>query len=126
MSNDEWLVENLTVGEPFGTNDHCVIKWDMVTTKIKNNNYNRVIFDYFNVDYEQLREVVLIIDWNDVIKVCNVVDDWVAFEKVIIIIRDKYLHKTSCKVSFKAKWVIKEVTKFCRLKIIKYGKVMLN
>ena len=30
MSNEERLVENLTVGEPFGTSDHCVIKWDMV------------------------------------------------------------------------------------------------
>ena len=33
MSNEEGLVENLTVGEPFGTSDHCVIKWDMVIKK---------------------------------------------------------------------------------------------
>ena len=26
MSNEEGLVENLTVGEPFRTSDHCVIK----------------------------------------------------------------------------------------------------
>ena len=62
MSNEEGLVENLTVYEPFGTNDHCVIKWDMVIKKIRNKNYNRVIFDYFNVDYAQLREVAQKID----------------------------------------------------------------
>ena len=55
MSNEEGLVEHLTVGEPFGTSDHCVIKWDMVIKKIINKNCNRVIFDYFNVDYAQLR-----------------------------------------------------------------------
>ena len=54
ISNEE--VENLTVGEPFGTSDRCVIKWDMVIKK-RNKNYNRVIFDYFNMDYAQLREI---------------------------------------------------------------------
>ena len=34
MTNDEALVKNLTVDEPFGTGDHCVIKWDMVIKKI--------------------------------------------------------------------------------------------
>ena len=54
MSNEEGLVENLTVGTStfgtFGTSDHCVIKWDKVINKIRNKNCNRVIFDYFNVD----------------------------------------------------------------------------
>ena len=26
MSDNEWLVENLTVGDTFGITDHCVIK----------------------------------------------------------------------------------------------------
>ena len=33
MSDEVGLVGNLTVGEPFGTNDHCVIKWEMVIKK---------------------------------------------------------------------------------------------
>ena len=45
MSNEEGLVENLMVGEPFRISDHCVIKWDMVLKKIRNKNCNRVIFD---------------------------------------------------------------------------------
>ena len=57
MSNEEELVENLTAGEPFGISDYCVIKWNMVIKKIRNMNCNRVIFDYFNVDYAQLREL---------------------------------------------------------------------
>ena len=102
MSNEEGLVENLTVGAPFGTSDHCVIKWDMVIKKIRNKNCNRVIFDYFNVDYAQLREVAQKIDWREIIKGCNVEDDWVAFKMVIIDIRDKYIPKRSYKVSFQA------------------------
>ena len=43
-------------------------------------------------------------------------DEWVAFKKEIIDIRDKYIPKKSYKVSFKAKWVTKEVTKCRRLK----------
>ena len=102
MSNEEGLVENLTVGEPFGTSDHCVIKWNMIIKKIRNKNCNRAIFDYFNVDYAQLREVAQKIDWSEIIKGCNVEDDWVAFKKVIIDIRDKYIPKRSYKVSFEA------------------------
>ena len=36
----------------------------MEITKIRNNNCNGVIFDYFNVDYEQLREVAHKIHWS--------------------------------------------------------------
>ena len=93
--------------------------------KIRNKNCNRVIFDYFNVDYAQLREDAQSIDWSEIIKGCNVEDDWVAFKKVIIDIKDKYIPKKSYKVSFKAKWVTKEVTKCRRLKT-KHGNVMLN
>ena len=57
MSNEKGLVENLTVAEPFGTSDYRVIKLDMVIKEIRNNNCNRVSFDYFNMDYAQLREV---------------------------------------------------------------------
>ena len=64
MSNEEGLVENLTVGDSFGTSDECVIKWDMVINKIRNKSYNRVMFDYFNVDYAQLREDAQKIDWS--------------------------------------------------------------
>ena len=50
-------------------------------------NCNRVIFDYFNVDCAQLGEVAQNIDWSEIIKGCNVEDDWVAFKKEIIDIR---------------------------------------
>ena len=33
MFNEKGLVENLVVDEPFGTSDHCIIKWDMVLKK---------------------------------------------------------------------------------------------
>ena len=102
------------LGESFGTSDHCVIKWNIVIKKIRNKNSNRIIFDYFNVDYALLREDAQKIDWSEIIKGCNVEDDWLAFKKEIIDIRAKYIPKKSYKVSFKAKWVIKEVTK-CRI-----------
>ena len=35
MSNEEGLVENVTVGEPFGTSDHCVIKWNLVIKRLE-------------------------------------------------------------------------------------------
>ena len=35
MSNEEGSVENLTVGEPFGISDQCVIKWDMVIKRLQ-------------------------------------------------------------------------------------------
>ena len=44
----------------------------MVINKIRNKNYNRVIFDYFDVDYAQLREDAQKIDWSEITKGCNV------------------------------------------------------
>ena len=35
MSDDEWLVENLRVGESFGISDHCVYNGIMVATRMK-------------------------------------------------------------------------------------------
>ena len=62
----------------------------MVINKIRNKNYKRVIFDYFNVVYAQLREDARTdIYWSEIIIACNVEDDWVAFKKVIIDITDK-------------------------------------
>ena len=55
-----------------------------------------VNFDYFNVDYEQLREVAMKIDWSEITKGCNIEDDWVAFKKVIINIRDKHILNKTC------------------------------
>ena len=74
----------------------------MVIKEIRKKNCNRDIFDCFNVDYAQLREVAKKIDWSEIIIGCNVEDDWIAFKKVIIDIRDKYIPKKSYKVSFKA------------------------
>ena len=58
-----------------------------------------------------MREDALKIDWSETIKCCNIEDDWVAFEKVIVNIRDRYIHKNSYKVLLKAKWVTTEITK---------------
>ena len=97
----------------------------MVIKIIRNKNSNRVTFDQFNVNYAQLREDAQKIDLSEIIKGGNAEDDWVAFQKEIIDIRDKYIPKKTYKVSFKAKWVTKEVTKCRRLKL-KHENVMLN
>ena len=68
------------------------------------------------MNYAQLREVAQKIYWSEIIKGCNDEDDWVAFKKVIIDIRDKYIPKKNYTVSFKAKCVTNEVTKCRRLK----------
>ena len=55
------------------------------------------------MDYAQLREDAQKIDWSEIIKGCNVnvEDDWVAFKKEIIDIRDKYIPKKSYKFRLK-------------------------
>ena len=53
------------------------------------------------MDYAHLKEVADQIDWSEIIKSCNVEDDWVAFMKVIIDIRDKYIPKRVIKLRLK-------------------------
>ena len=43
--------------------------------KVRNKNCIRVIFDYFNVDYAELRKDAQNIDWSEIVKGGNVEDD---------------------------------------------------
>ena len=53
------------------------------------------------MDYAQLREDAQKIDWSEIIKGCNVEDDWIAFKKEIIDIKDNYILKRVIKFRLK-------------------------
>ena len=92
MSNEEGLVENLTVDNLFGTSDHCVIKWDMEIKILEIRTVTElslIILMWIMHSWEKLHRKY----WSEIIKGCNVEDDWGAFKKVIIDIRDNYISK---------------------------------
>mgnify|MGYP006048081585 CR=1 FL=1 len=61
FTTEENMVENLVVGEPFGSSDHQIISWNFVRCKLKSCE-EHVNLNYFKVDYEQMRQDAKVIN----------------------------------------------------------------
>jgi len=55
LTSEENMIENVTVGEPFGSSDHQIIRFDFITCK-EGSKVEIKMHDYFKADYEQMRE----------------------------------------------------------------------
>ena len=74
FTSEENMIENLSVGEHFGSSDHQIIGWNMLAYKvmqkeIKSNNYNKG-------NYDKMRDEVGSINWNEIVTGNNVESDW--------------------------------------------------
>ena len=114
LSSEQNLVESLTVGEPFGNSDHCVIRWDVVIKKcaIKT---NRTYFDYYKADYEQIKAAAEQVDFKSIVNRKNLEEDWLAFKTNLENLRDSYIPKRRSKIK-NAKWVDRNVLRRTRAK----------
>jgi hypothetical protein len=109
------MIQNLRVGEPFGTSDHQIVRWDFLAGKNLVKKQDTVMYDYFKTNYEQMKMEIEQCNWEDVVKGENVESDWNILKTALIKLRDKYvlLKKQS---SNKCKWITKTVTKCRRAK----------
>ena len=115
MCNDETLVEDIEVGEQFGSSDHQVVRFKLVwneTTETKNDEQ----FNYFKADYKAITNFVKTRNWGGLLSTTDIDENWAAQKAEIILIRDKFVpHKK--KSRNKRKWVNKTVVKCRRAKI---------
>jgi ribonuclease P/MRP protein subunit RPP40 len=117
LTSEENMVENVRVGEPFGTSDHQIIRWDFIACKGdprksvgKEKNY-----DYFKADYDKMRDDCKEIDWTAVMHEESVEHSWKGFKEEIEKLRGKWVHEKRNKNS-KCKWVNRAVIKSRRAK----------
>ena len=74
--SEENMIENLMVGDPFGTSDHQIIRWTFVASKeIITNKAVIKTYDYFKGDYDKIREDVKTLNWDMIVGGNNVKED---------------------------------------------------
>jgi ribonucleases P/MRP protein subunit RPP40 len=116
FTSEENMIENLTVGEPFGTSDHQIIRWYFSSIKetIKRNDEIKM-HDYFKADYDGMREEISSIDFDEIIIGDSVEQDWDCFKLIMEKLKDKWVPFRRNKVG-KCKWVNNSVTRRRRAK----------
>ncbi len=87
------MIENLGVGEPFGTSDHCLVRWNLVAGDVRMDDTVQDYFDFFKADYEYARHIARQVDWKDVITGKNVERDWCDFRAKLEAIRNECVPK---------------------------------
>ena len=112
LTSEKSMVEDLEVGEPFGTSDHCVVRWNLVAGNITMEEAEQEYFDFFKADYDYARELARETDWKEVVRGKNVEQDWCNFRAKLEAICGKCVPKRKRKTK-RAKWVNREVLR-CR------------
>jgi len=123
LTSEENMVENLSVGEPFATSDHQILRWDFIACKGKPGRRAEIVkrFDYFKTDYYKMREECKEIDWDIDGHEGSVELLWKGFKESMYMLRDKLVHvKRDRKV--KCKWVNRAVVKSRKAKIKAWNK----
>ena len=114
FTSEENMIENLRVGELFGTSDHQIIRWSMVACKVIQNSIKN--YQYNKVDYDIMRNESKLLNWTEIVNGKNVENDWSKFKLVLDNMRDKFVPYRIAK-NRRSKWITREVTKCRRAKV---------
>lgn len=115
LTSEENMIDNVSVGEPFGSSDHQIIRFDFIACKESSTLIENKMHDYFKADYEEMREESKIINWEGIVMGVDVEVDWNSLKLEIAKLRDKYVPYKKNRNS-KCKWVNKSVIKSRRAK----------
>ena len=120
FSSDENIIENISVGEPFGTSDHNVIEFELVVSKIITDNPVNG-FNYHKANYKDIIASAITKKWENINSVSS--DDiWLSIKSDMIQLRNEFVPKSNKRKKFKCKWVTKTVRKCRRAKIRAWNK----
>jgi len=114
LCSDVSFVQNLTVGEPFATSDHQIIRFDLVVNKEVNRD-SAVTYNYFKVDYNKIRDHIKSREWKNLIDSTDVEKSWCALKNELLTIRDIFVPRRKRNKN-KCKWVTTEVIRCRRAK----------
>jgi hypothetical protein len=115
LTSEENMIENVTVGEPFGSSDHQIIRFNFNACTQEGSTVEIKIHDYFKAEYGQMREDSKQINWEGIVMGVDIEADWNCFKLEIAKLRDKYVPFKKNKNN-KCKWVNKSVIKCRRAK----------
>lgn len=126
LSSDEDLVQEVTVGEPFATSDHNVVKFNIIIKGDSNYSENKT-FNYYNADYNEIRNYAITLNLEEKINLYsgNVDKAWNIIKDDIIQMRNKFIPLKKASKN-KSKWVTRKVTRSRRAKKKAWNKYVKN
>jgi ribonucleases P/MRP protein subunit RPP40 len=115
LTSDSSIISNVTVGEPFESSDHQIIRWQLIgiTNMIKNNVAN---FNYFKADYHEIRTWIQEQNWNTKLIGKGLENSWNLIKSDLILARNKFVPKFKKRKS-KCKWVTRQAVKCRKAKV---------
>jgi hypothetical protein len=113
FTSEENMIENLSVGEHFGTSDHQIIRWNMRAYKVVQKQIKR--YNYNKGNYDNMKDEAGLINWNEVVTGNDVESDWSRLKLFFENMRDKYIPFKNLKIK-QNKWITRAVIKCRRAK----------
>ena len=123
LSNEENIVQNLEVGEEFGSSDHQIIKFDLVIGKDHSKPISKFL-NFHKADYENIRLLARDIGLGECVLGEDVIADWQTLKTKILDIQETLIPKVN-RSNRKCKWVTRRTIK-CRRAKKKHGKNTRN
>ena len=114
LCSDINFVQNLTVGEPFATSDHQIVRFDLIVTKEKTKE-NKVMYNYLKADYDKIRDCARSRNWENIVDKNDVEKSWCALKSEILKLRNEFVPNRKRNKN-KCKWVTREVVTCRRAK----------
>src|SRR5579864_8235140 len=123
LTSEENMADNLIVGEPFGTSDHQIIRWDFIACKGNPSKSSETVktYDYLKADYDKMRDDCKDIDWVRVMHEDSIELAWKGFREVMENLREKWIPVKRVK-NVKCKWGNSAVVKSRRAKVKAWNK----
>ena len=120
------MIENLRVGEPFGTSDHQIIRWNFVASSEHLNVVGEQEgYNYFAGDYNKICSDAKSINWMEIVKGDDIHLDYQRFKHALEDLKVKWVPRRKHK-NGKCKWVTRAVTKSRRAKNKAWNKYQLE
>ena len=116
FTSEEHMIEELNVGEPFGTSDHQIIRCKLIVSKCNEIPDSKPLLNYFKADYNAIREKLKADDLFGEIREKNIEEFWNFLKSKIEEIKDKFIPVRQ-KLRGKCSWSTRETTKCRRAKV---------
>ena len=91
FTSEEHVIEELDVGEPFGTSDHQIIRCKLIVSKSREIPDLKPVLNYFKADYNVIRENLKADDLIGKIREKNIEETWNTIKSKIEEIKDKFI-----------------------------------
>lgn len=115
LTNNQYFVDDVTITDPIGKSDHCVICISVNMSVLDECKLERRM--YYRGDYDAMREYLMDIDWKTRLENENIQSAWNIFQENISYVIDEFVPVTCNSIkSNNQPWINKEVLKHIKEK----------